>query len=198
MYACKECPFIKRANSSWKGYLSEYKDGMELHNLAQSDVDFRCHVEDNANVCRGYALYMRGIFKRSRHQHIADMQDLTELADGEESLASLDGSKIREWHNVTNKEVERWRVNMQEREIALFCNMVALYDQVGEVKVWETEKIEVIETLSNNAEWTAINALFSTDDEHDNAEGMFCEHFGLSLEKLNELADEFGYQRMGK
>lgn len=104
MKACSECPFIKRADESWRGYLGEYRDGKELHTLAQADTDFKCH-KDSSDVCRGYALYMSGIFKSSRLPEVRIMQDIAELADGEEVLSSLDGSVISKWHTLDDDEM---------------------------------------------------------------------------------------------
>ena len=105
MKACSECPFIKRADKSWRGYLGEYRDGAELHALAQADTNFKCH-KDSSDVCRGYALYMSGILKRSRVPEVEKMQGIAELAEGEEILSSFDGSKISEWHTLSRNEMD--------------------------------------------------------------------------------------------
>ena len=84
MRACNECPFIKRKDKSWRGYLSAYKDGMELHRLVENDALFKCH-KDGIQICRGFALYMNGIAKRSRAKDTEWMQDNVELAEGEEA-----------------------------------------------------------------------------------------------------------------
>ena len=105
MRACNECPFIKRKDKSWRGYLSAYKDGMELHRLVENDALFKCH-KDGIQICRGFALYMNGIAKRSRAKDTEWMQDNVELAEGEESLVSFNGAKILEWHTLNPEQIE--------------------------------------------------------------------------------------------
>ena len=78
---------------------------MELHQLVVNDAKFDCH-KDSTHICRGFALYMNGIVKRSKFHDTLWMQENAELAEGEESLASFDGSKINEWHVLDKSEIE--------------------------------------------------------------------------------------------
>lgn len=73
---------------------------MELHDMAQADTKFPCHMtQDNKEqqMCAGIIIYMNDIFKRSKDTDMKAMQD--RLGDTEhESLGSLDGSKIVRFH----------------------------------------------------------------------------------------------------
>ena len=101
MNCCNECPFVKRDDETFRGYISAYESGMDLHDLVIQDAEFKCH-KDEKDICRGFALYMNKLCKRSRYENTLKMQEEAELEDGEEILSSFDGSVITKWHSIHN------------------------------------------------------------------------------------------------
>lgn len=94
---CKQCPFAPKT----PGFIGPYNNTRELHELVNCDTAFNCHqTQDNKNMqmCAGYVLYMNDVFKRSKNPNVALMQD--RIRGVEESLGSLSGDKIKEFHGI--------------------------------------------------------------------------------------------------
>ncbi len=81
-------------------------------------------------------------------------------------------------------------------ELQRFATALTLYDQVGEnVTAEESADIEKIDILASNGEWSALELLYAEGNEKT-AKEMVLSFSGISIESLNELADEFGYMRV--
>lgn len=85
---------------------------------------------------------------------------------------------------------------MIQSEIKRFCEMVALYDQVGDVLIGEQNDIDKIDKLFYNEKYDAIETLYNEDGNFETADEMMEEHFGHNTQTLNVLADEFGFCRI--
>lgn len=85
---------------------------------------------------------------------------------------------------------------MDKKQVKIFADLVGLYDQLCEVYVTEMDDIETIENLAYAEEWSAIEALFNEDEEYSTGPEMFEELFGKTLNQMNELCDQHGYQRI--
>ncbi len=82
------------------------------------------------------------------------------------------------------------------REIKRFADAAALFEQVGETSADDDETIAVITTLAEHGEWSAIDVLYINGGKNVVAEFMLESTFNITIDKLNELADEFGYERV--
>lgn len=93
---------------------------------------------------------------------------------------------------------------METKEALKFIKMVLTYDQVGEVILSEQDAINYVEkidykSISDDAKSEHISSYFSEELENSNdftAESLFLHIFGMTLFRLNELADMFDYQRV--
>lgn len=84
---------------------------------------------------------------------------------------------------------------MNKKQIDIFYDMACLYEYVGELKIGEQDIIEDIQKLYGCDEFNAIDVLYN-EECYDNADDAFDALFGIDIERLNELADECGYQHV--
>ena len=75
--------------------------------------------------------------------------------------------------------------------------MACLFDEVGELTLDDRNDIEQIMRLADDEEWSAIDSLFN-GGENELADAAFLLHFGTGIYELDQLADEFGYARVGE
>lgn len=85
---------------------------------------------------------------------------------------------------------------MLKSELKKFASMVCLYNEVGNVKVWEQEMIETVVKLNDANNLDAIDTLCNEDKEFTTADEMMLEHFGEDTASLNLLAVEFGFSKI--
>ena len=93
---------------------------------------------------------------------------------------------------------------METKEALKFIKMVLTYDQVGEVTLSEQNAINYIhkidyKTNSDDEKSNQVSVYFSEELEvsiDHTAESLFLNIFGMTLSRLNELADVFEYQRV--
>lgn len=86
---------------------------------------------------------------------------------------------------------------MNKEQIDKFYDMVCLYEYVGELTRADDHNIEVIQQLYGNDEFSSINVLFN-EEGYELADEVFVALFGVTVLRLNELADEFGFARVGE
>lgn len=86
---------------------------------------------------------------------------------------------------------------MNKKQIDIFYDMACLYEYVGELKIGEQDVIENIQRLYGCDQFIAIDVLYS-EEYYNNANDAFDAFFGIDIKRLNELADECGYARVGE
>ena len=71
-----------------------------------------------------------------------------------------------------------------------------LYEQIGELTIDDMDKVEIIRNLADEDEWSAIGVLYGTHTEMQSVHDMLLSMFGVGIEELNELAEEFGFSKV--
>jgi len=85
---------------------------------------------------------------------------------------------------------------MNDKEIKLFYEMCSLYEQVGELTIDEDSTLQVIIKLGDNFQFDSIEILYNEDMKFKTGKDLFKYYFDLSFFKLNQLANEFGYEKV--
>jgi hypothetical protein len=80
-----------------------------------------------------------------------------------------------------------------------FIEMVSLAEQVCELTLEQNDICNTVQTFSytsNSADALYGRFFIHEDFMYDNAEDAFLHHFNIGKSSLNDLADEFDYQRV--
>ena len=86
---------------------------------------------------------------------------------------------------------------MRTKELKIFYDICCLYDQVRDLTNEDQELINSVIKLGDRQEWKAIDVLYNEDDFCEDAEELSIEYFCKSIYDMNQLADKFGFQRIG-
>lgn len=85
---------------------------------------------------------------------------------------------------------------MVQSELKKFASMVCLYNEEGDIKIWEQSMIETVIKLNDADNFNAIETLCNEDEKFSTADEMMIAHFGHDTISLNVLADEFGFSKI--
>ena len=99
---CKECPFVLNRT---KGYIGGYTSAQELHQLANSEIEFECHLTmNNDDEGKHFTVVEFSLFV------VGDTQDYTDaLRNLNDGKTTVDDREKEHYININQDYVEALR-----------------------------------------------------------------------------------------